>query len=104
MRTVLITISGIVLLATFLGAGKAFFRERMSVIFAVPCALWVSVAAINMWIGVVQAGYSVAEELPIFVAITAVPIVVGYLVQKVLRRTWQFVAAPTALAEVLGFQ
>jgi len=35
--------------------------------------IWLVVAAVNMWIGVAKAGYSVVEELPIFLAIFALP-------------------------------
>ena len=35
--------------------------------------IWFAVAAINMWIGVAQADYSFAEELPIFRLIVLVP-------------------------------
>ncbi|MCI0562463.1 MAG: hypothetical protein MN733_28590 [Nitrososphaera sp.] len=35
--------------------------------------IWLVVALVNMWIGVAQAGYSVSEELPIFLLIFAVP-------------------------------
>ena len=37
-------------------------------------------AGINMAVGVIKAGYSVAEELPIFLLIFAVPAVVAALV------------------------
>jgi hypothetical protein len=30
-------------------------------------------AALNMWVGVAKAGYSVAEEAPVFVVVFAVP-------------------------------
>lgn len=36
-------------------------------------AVWFAVAAINMWIGVTRAGYSVREELPIFLVIFLLP-------------------------------
>ena len=36
-------------------------------------ALWLVAALVNMWIGVSRAGYSVAEELPIFLVIFALP-------------------------------
>jgi hypothetical protein len=39
------------------------------------------VAAFNMWIGVAKAGYSVAEELPIFLLIFGVPVVVAAIVK-----------------------
>ena len=36
-------------------------------------ALWLIIAGVNMWIGVAKAGYSVAEELPIFLLIFGLP-------------------------------
>jgi hypothetical protein len=42
--------------------------------------LWLVVAGINMWIGVTRAGYSVAEEAPIFLLVFAVPAAVALLV------------------------
>ena len=36
-------------------------------------ALWLVIAAANMWVGVAKAGYSVAAELPIFALIFGVP-------------------------------
>ena len=36
-------------------------------------ALWFVAAAVNLWLGVSRAGYTVMEELPIFLAIFAVP-------------------------------
>jgi hypothetical protein len=42
--------------------------------------LWLIGAGINMYVGVSRAGYSVAEELPIFVVIFAIPAAVaGFL-------------------------
>ena len=35
--------------------------------------IWLGAALFNMWMGVSRAGYSVAEELPIFLAIFAIP-------------------------------
>ena len=36
-------------------------------------ALWFVVAALNLWVGVSRAGYTVADELPIFLLIFGVP-------------------------------
>ena len=36
-------------------------------------ALWLIAAGVNMWVGVAKAGYSVTEELPIFLLIFALP-------------------------------
>jgi len=42
--------------------------------------IWFGAALINLWIGVSRAGYSVAEELPIFLAVFAIPAVVALFV------------------------
>jgi len=42
--------------------------------------LWFVAAGINMWVGVAKAGYSVAEEAPIFLAVFAVPTAVALVV------------------------
>jgi hypothetical protein len=43
-------------------------------------ALWLGAAAINMWLGVSKAGYSVAEETPTFFLVFAVPAAVDLFV------------------------
>jgi hypothetical protein len=43
-------------------------------------ALWLVGAGINMWIGVTRAGYSVAEEAPIFFVVFLVPAAVALVV------------------------
>jgi hypothetical protein len=47
-------------------------------------ALWLVIAAANMWVGVAKAGYTVAEELPIFALIYGLPAAVAVLVR------WKF--------------
>jgi hypothetical protein len=39
--------------------------------------LWLIAAGINMWVGVSKAGYSVAEEAPIFLMVFALPAAVA---------------------------
>jgi hypothetical protein len=48
--------------------------------------IWLIGAAINMWFGVARAGYSVAEETPIFLVVFAVPAAVAILVVWSLSR------------------
>jgi hypothetical protein len=48
--------------------------------------IWLIGAAINMWVGVAKAGYSVAEEAPIFLVVFAVPAAVAILVAWSLSR------------------
>jgi hypothetical protein len=47
--------------------------------------LWLVGAATNMYIGVTRAGYSVAEETPIFVIVFAVPAAVALFAWMRLR-------------------
>jgi hypothetical protein len=35
--------------------------------------VWLAVALLNMWLGVARAGYSAAEEFPIFLVIFLIP-------------------------------
>ena len=39
--------------------------------------LWLAGAAINMWLGVTRAGYSVADEAPVFLLVFAVPALIA---------------------------
>ncbi len=39
--------------------------------------LWLVAAAVNLWLGVSRAGYSVAEEAPVFLVVFGVPPVVA---------------------------
>jgi hypothetical protein len=48
--------------------------------------LWLVAAGINMWIGVSKAGYSVAEEAPVFLVVFAVPAAAALLVVWTLSR------------------
>jgi hypothetical protein len=43
------------------------------------------IAASNMWAGVQGAGYSVMEELPIFLLVFAVPAMLAYALWRQLR-------------------
>lgn len=47
--------------------------------------LWLVGAGINMYIGVKQAGYSVAEEVPMFLLVFALPTVAALIVRWMLR-------------------
>ena len=76
MRTLILVAGGLLLLGIALlagrwlgGAGNAPLVNAARIFIAI----WLAVALINMWIGVARAGYSVAEEFPIFLLIFAVP-------------------------------
>ena len=74
MRTIIIIAGGLVLLGCCLLAGRWIGGTGAMVTGAkIFLPIWLAAAAINMWIGVTRAGYSVAEELPIFLLIFALP-------------------------------
>ncbi len=82
MRSVIIILGGLVVLGLFALAAWRFGGGTQAVVTAAKLFIpvWVAAALINMWIGVSRAGYSVAEELPIFLAIFAIPAVVAAFV------------------------
>jgi hypothetical protein len=75
MHTVIVVGGGLALLLACLLLGHAFGGGMPGLVTGAKLfvPLWLIGAGINMWIGVSQAGYSVAEELPIFLGIFAVP-------------------------------
>jgi hypothetical protein len=76
MRTAVIIAAGFVLLAVCLFVPRLFGRadpQAMGIGAQVFMGLWLAASLLNMWAGVTRAGYSVAEELPIFFLIFAVP-------------------------------
>jgi len=78
MRTAIIILGGFVLLGLCVLVGRWLGGDNtkaMVVAVQVFIPIWLAAAGINMWIGVSQAGYSVAEELPIFLMIFALPAV-----------------------------
>ena len=77
MRTALIILGGFVLLGIFVFvarvAGGDAADKAMVIASQVFIPVWLALAGINMWVGVAKAGYSVGEELPIFLLISALP-------------------------------
>jgi hypothetical protein len=76
VRTAAIIAAGFVLLGLFLLVARWIdgADTKTTVVAAqVFIPVWLAAAGINMWIGVSQAGYSVAEELPILLLIFAPP-------------------------------
>jgi len=80
MRTMVIILGGLLLLGLAILAARWFGGPgagAMVTAAKVFLPIWFVIALVNMWIGVAQAGYSVAEELPIFLVIFAVPAVIA---------------------------
>ena len=89
MHTILVLVGGHVLLGAFVlvarvvGAGTPAAMATAALYFL---PIWLVAAAVNMWIGVSRAGYTVAQELPIFLVVFAVPAVVAAFVWWKLSR------------------
>jgi hypothetical protein len=68
---------GVVLLGAFLLAGRLLNSgapvNGMATAARWFIPVWLIAAAINLWLGVAKAGYSVSEEAPIFLVVFAVP-------------------------------
>lgn len=82
MHTIMVVLGGFLLLVICLlagrlmgGAGTALVTKTMTIAALIFIPIWLGAALINMWIGVSRAGYSVAEELPIFLLVFAIPAV-----------------------------
>jgi len=84
VRTLLFLVAGLLLLAAVLLLAKLFsshYPDAMRLATIAYVALWLIIAGANMWVGVARAGYSVTEELPIFLLIFGAPAVVAVLLK-----------------------
>ena len=76
MRTLIIIILGLVLLALWIGVARSLAGgDKLQVAKAIRAfiGIWFLVAAANMAVGVLKAGYGALEELPILLFIFSVP-------------------------------
>ena len=87
MRTALFLVAGLLLLAASVLLGRLFSANYPGATFVATIAyvaLWLVIAGVNMWVGVAKAGYSVTEELPIFLLIFGLPAAVAIVLK------WKF--------------
>jgi hypothetical protein len=80
MRTLAIIIGGLLLAVCSLFAGRYVGNGAPGAIVLAAkgfLVVWFFIALYNLWMGVSRAGYSFAEELPIFLVIYAVPAAVA---------------------------
>jgi hypothetical protein len=76
MRTLIFLVGGVVLWGVFIAIARLFFAASASATMTATIlfgAVWFVIAAVNMWIGMSQGGYSFWEELPIFLLIFLLP-------------------------------
>jgi len=78
MHTIMVVLGGFLLLGICLLAGRLMKTMPIAALIFIP--IWFGAALINLWIGVSRAGYSVAEELPIFLVVFAIPAVVALFI------------------------
>ena len=89
MRTTLILVGGLLLLGLCVLLGRWLGGATQSALAdAALCfiPIWFFIALGNMWVGVARAGYSVAEEMPIFLLIFALPAAAALLVRWMFTR------------------
>jgi hypothetical protein len=85
MRSLIIILGGLFLLGLGVLGGRFFGGPHaMATAAKIFLPVWFAFALVNMWLGVARAGYSVAEELPIFLAIFLIPGAVALFV------AWKF--------------
>lgn len=81
-HTAKVLLGGFALLAICLLIGRAVGAPGTGMAKAALAfiALWFVGAAINMWIGVSRAGYSVADEAPVFLLVFGIPAAVAMFI------------------------
>ena len=75
MHIALVLLGGLVQLGVFILFGWLWGNSAANMALAAKwfVPVWCAVAAVNMWVGVHKAGYTVAQELPILLVNFAVP-------------------------------
>jgi hypothetical protein len=79
MHTLRVIVGGFVLLAVCLLIARVMGGTRASMAKGALAfmPLWLIAAAVNLWIGVSHAGYTVAQEAPIFLVVFGGPAIVA---------------------------
>lgn len=88
MHIVLVIAGGLVLLGVFVLFGWLWGASAAGMALAAKVFVpaWLLVAAVNMWVGISYAGYTVREEAPILLLVFAVPAAIAAVVAWQLGR------------------
>ncbi|WP_078325040.1 hypothetical protein [Mycobacteroides salmoniphilum] len=89
-RTAIIIIVGVIAALAFLAVGALVKRIGVQTAVTHFLVAWAGVAVFNMGVGVFEAGYGAAEELPVLLAVFGVPAAVagiGWLGARRLSRS-----------------
>jgi hypothetical protein len=76
MRTLLFLLVGFLLLPACMLLGRLFSSNYPGATYAATLTfvlLWLVISTANLWVGVSKGGYTLTEELPIFLLIFGVP-------------------------------
>jgi len=87
MHTLMIVPGGFSLLGICLIAGRVMtgsIAAGAGGAVKVFIPIWLLVALGNMWLGVTRAGYTVAQESPIFLVVFLIPAIVTWLTRRAL--------------------
>lgn len=79
MHVAMVIGGGVVLLGLFLLFGRLWHAD-LGLAARLFMPVWLAVSLVNLWVGVTQAGYPLRAELPILVAVFAVPAALAGLV------------------------
>ena len=85
MRTGLFLLAGLFLFGAALLLGRLFGDELPAArtwSLGLAVALWLALTAINLWVGVSKAGYTVRDELPIFLLLFALPTAMAFVARR----------------------
>jgi len=84
MHTLLFLLVGFLLLAACMLLGRLFSSNYPGATYAATLifvVLWLLISTANLWVGVAKAGYTLTEELPIFLFIFGVPTIAATLLK-----------------------
>lgn len=90
MHTLYVIAGGLLLLGIFVLFARSLSGVRPGVrgkLLLAFVPVWLACAAFNMWVGVSRAGYSVGDELPIFLMVFAVPAGIAFWLWRRLVRS-----------------
>ncbi|ALY86966.1 hypothetical protein OE494_26950 [Pseudomonas aeruginosa] len=82
MHMLLVIAGGTVLLGVFLLFGKLWGGDAAALALSAKAFIpvWLALSIANLWVGVIHAGYTVREELPILLLVFLVPAALAGLV------------------------
>ena len=81
MRTLSFIVIGLILAGLGYWLAKLFGLSAATALkaFGVP---WLAFSAVNLYLGVVKAGYPLVVELPVFAVIFGLPVAAAYFTQR----------------------